>query len=38
MSLEDRIAVIDLATRKVLRTIDTGRGPDGVAYTERVVR
>ncbi len=37
MSLEDRIAVIDLATRKVLRTIDTGRGPDGVAYTDQVI-
>jgi YVTN family beta-propeller protein len=38
MSLEDRIAVIDLQSRSVLRSIATGRGPDGVAYTERVIR
>lgn len=38
MSLEDRIAVIDLESRSVIRSIATGRGPDGVAHTERVVR
>jgi DNA-binding beta-propeller fold protein YncE len=38
MSQQNRIAVIDLATRETLRYIATGEGPDGVAYTELVVR
>ncbi|HSM18136.1 MAG TPA: hypothetical protein VK845_14220 [Gemmatimonadales bacterium] len=38
MSLEDRIAVIDLESRSVIRSIATGRGPDGVAYTDQVIR
>lgn len=38
MSLENRIAVIDLETRSIVRHIDAGARPDGVAYTELVVR
>jgi DNA-binding beta-propeller fold protein YncE len=38
MSLENRIAVIDLETRSIVRHIDAGERPDGVAYTELVVR
>ncbi len=38
MSLEDRIAVIDLATRTVVRHVEAGARPDGVAYTELIVR
>lgn len=38
MSLENRIAVIDLATRSIVRYLEAGNRPDGVAYTERVVR
>jgi DNA-binding beta-propeller fold protein YncE len=38
MSLENRIAVIDLATRRIIRHIDAGARPDGVAYTELVVQ
>jgi len=38
MSLENRIAVIDLETRTVVRHIDAGARPDGVAYTDLVVR
>jgi YVTN family beta-propeller protein len=32
-----RVAVIDIATRTVIRQIDAGETPDGVAYTTRVV-
>jgi DNA-binding beta-propeller fold protein YncE len=35
LSAEDRVAVIDLATRKVTRYLPAGDGPDGLAYTAR---
>ena len=37
MSLEDRIAVIDLEARSIVRYLTAGANPDGVAYTELVV-
>lgn len=37
LSRQDRLAVIDLTTFAVVRSIATGPGPDGVAYTTRVV-
>jgi YVTN family beta-propeller protein len=38
MSLQNRIAVIDLETRSIVRYIEAGARPDGVAYTELVIR
>lgn len=38
LSAEDRVAVIDLATRKVIKYLATGDGPDGLAYSALVVR
>ena len=35
-SLENRVAVIDFASRAVVKSIPTGDGPDGVAYSTRV--
>lgn len=32
-----RIAIIDVAARKIVRELDAGETPDGVAYTTRVV-
>jgi len=37
LSQEARLVVIDLQSRQVVRSIDTGPTPDGVAYTTRVV-
>lgn len=36
LSQQARIAVVDLRTHEVVRYIDTGQTPDGVAYTTRV--
>jgi DNA-binding beta-propeller fold protein YncE len=36
-SLQDRVAIIDFATREIVRFLPTGDGPDGVAYTPRIV-
>ncbi len=38
LSQQDRVAVIDVASREVVRYIETGRGPDGIAFSPRVVR
>jgi YVTN family beta-propeller protein len=38
MSLQNRIAVIDLETRSIVRYIEAGARPDGVAYTGLVIR
>ncbi len=37
LSRSAKVAVIDIATRTVLRRIDAGETPDGVAYTTRVL-
>ena len=37
LSGEDRVAVIDLATRTVVKHLPAGDGPDGVAYSPIVV-
>lgn len=37
MSAEGRVAVLDAATRAVVRHLAVGETPDGVAYTARVV-
>lgn len=37
LSRRNRVAVIDLASRRVTRHIDTGAGPDGIAFTTRVI-
>jgi DNA-binding beta-propeller fold protein YncE len=36
-SATGKVAVIDIATRTVLRELDAGQTPDGVAYTSRRV-
>jgi len=36
LSAEDRVAVIDLVTRKVITHLPAGDGPDGVAYSALV--
>lgn len=36
LSQQQRVAVIDIANRRVLGHLPTGVGPDGVAYTTRV--
>jgi DNA-binding beta-propeller fold protein YncE len=36
-SLQNRVAVIDFASREILRYLETGDRPDGVAYTPLVV-
>jgi DNA-binding beta-propeller fold protein YncE len=36
LSNERRVAVINFATREVVKYLQTGEGPDGVAYTARV--
>jgi YVTN family beta-propeller protein len=38
LSKEGRVAIIDVATRRVLSYLAAGETPDGVAYTARVVR
>ncbi len=37
LSAEDRVAVIDLVTRRVVEYLPAGDGPDGVAYSALVV-
>jgi DNA-binding beta-propeller fold protein YncE len=37
LAAENRVAVVDLATRTIIGYLTTGRGPDGIAYS-RVVR
>lgn len=37
LSGQDRVAVIELGGREVVRHIATGDGPDGIVYTTRVV-
>ncbi len=37
-SATGKVAVIDVAARKVIREIDAGQTPDGVAYTTRTFR
>jgi DNA-binding beta-propeller fold protein YncE len=37
LNQQDRIAVIDLGTREVIRYIDTGDGPDGIVYSPLVL-
>ncbi|MFQ5745961.1 MAG: YncE family protein [Gemmatimonadota bacterium] len=37
LGLENRVAVIDLATREILRTLEAGARPDGVGYSELVL-
>ncbi len=37
-SATGKVAVIDVATRTVIREIDAGQTPDGVAYTTRTIR
>jgi DNA-binding beta-propeller fold protein YncE len=38
LSAEDRVAIIDLATRTVRKYLAAGDGPDGVAYSALVVQ
>jgi DNA-binding beta-propeller fold protein YncE len=33
-----KVAVIDIASRTVVKQIDAGDTPDGIAFTTRVVR
>jgi DNA-binding beta-propeller fold protein YncE len=35
LSAEARVVVIDMRSREVVRSIDAGERPDGVAYTPR---
>ena len=37
LSTQARVAIIDIASRTVVRQLDAGLTPDGVAYTTRVV-
>ncbi len=37
LNREDRVAVIDLRSRQVIRHIGTGGGPDGIVFTPRVL-
>jgi DNA-binding beta-propeller fold protein YncE len=37
LSQQARVAVIDLATRQIVRHIEAGNTPDGIAYTTRVI-
>lgn len=37
LSRENRVAVIDLRSRTVIRHIETGGGPDGIVFTPRVL-
>ena len=36
LSAQDQLAEVDLATRKVIRYIDTGREPDGMGYVAKL--
>ena len=38
LSEQDQVAVIDLATREIVRRVSTGSGPDGIGYSPLVVR
>jgi DNA-binding beta-propeller fold protein YncE len=38
LSTGAKVAIIDIATRTVVRQVDAGETPDGVAYTTRVIR